>query len=51
MVKFEKFVSQDFTIWAAPGLSGPTHTCDILNNYLKAQRLANTRLSEIITKR
>ena len=23
----EKFVSQDFTIRAAPGLSGPTNTC------------------------
>ena len=24
----EKFVSQDSTIKAAPGLSGPTNTCD-----------------------
>ena len=26
----EKFVSQDFTIMAAPGLSGPTNTCAVL---------------------
>ena len=25
----EKFVSQDFTIRAAPGLSGPTNTCGV----------------------
>ena len=30
----EKFVSQDFTIMATPGLSGPTNTCALPSKYL-----------------
>ena len=30
----EKFVSQDFTIRAAPGLSGPTNTCAVTEDVL-----------------
>ena len=28
----EKFISQDFSIRAAPGLSGPTNTCERTSN-------------------
>ena len=42
-----KFVSEDFTIRAAPGLSGPANTC--ANSVHKFQKIINTLRACIIT--